>query len=145
MKRTMLAIAAALLAAPLLFVSAAQACISCNYVPEVARTPSAPASAYADRGYAKKRVNIDRWLSRTAPAQKSVAKSVPAARKAATAKTETAKNAPAAKQPEAEDNTADAPATEGEADPADKPKVAESVGCVKFFPSIGKTLPVPCE
>lgn len=155
MTRTLIAIAVALVALPALLASSAEACISCNYVPEVARTPAPPPSAY--RSYSKKKPHIDRWLSKGAPAQKrSVAKSQPPKSKPSPRKVDTAK-APATEQKSASDprgsgtDDASEAASSGSTssdtadDVAEKPKVAERSGCVKFFPSIGKTLAVPCE
>lgn len=67
MTRTILAIATALLAGPMLFASAAQACISCEYVPEVVRgsqTSDEPAHYARERSYAvqypRERYTVDR-------------------------------------------------------------------------------------
>lgn len=159
MNRTSLAIAAALLSAATLFASSAQACISCNYVPEVVNTPH-PAHAR------KKRVIVAKEQA-ARPANKRIAKvetakAAPVARKAEPKKVETAAAEPVQTQAVAETPaTTEAPVERpvsastllqgGGAKPADKPaedtKVAEAepVGCKRFIPTAGVTISVPCE
>ena len=157
MNRTSLAIATALLSATTLFASSAQACISCNYVPEVVNTPH-PAHAK------KKRVIVAKQQA-ARPAKKRVvkvetAKVAPVAKKAEPKKVETA-----AAEPVQTPVVAEAPATTeapvererpvsastllqgGGAEPAEETKVAEvePVGCKRFIPTAGVTVTVPCE
>jgi hypothetical protein len=161
MNRTILAIATALLSATTLFASSAQACISCNYVPEVVNTPH-PAHAK------KKRVIVAKEQA-ARPAKKRIAKTetaklAPVAKKAEPKKIETAAaepvQAPAVAEAPAAATT-EAPVERpvsastllqgGGAKPADKPaeetKVAEvePVGCKRFIPTAGVTITVPCE
>jgi hypothetical protein len=158
MNRTIIAIATALLSATTLFASSAQACISCNYTPEVVNTPH-PAHAR------KQRVIVAKQAAR--PAKKRIAKVetaklAPVAKKAEPKKVETA-----AAEPVQAPAVTEAPATTeapverplsastllqgGGAKPADKSaeetKVAEvePVGCKRFIPTAGVTVTVPCE
>jgi hypothetical protein len=81
--RTILAIAAALLAAPTLFASAAEACIACEYVPEVVRgsqTSDAPAHHTRERANTVER-------GRSARPAKHIVRSEPAAKTVETAET----------------------------------------------------------
>ena len=105
--RTILAVATALLVAPTLFASAAEACISCEYVPEVVRgsqTSDPPAN------YARERANTvereqsarpARHVVRSEPVAKSVAKSV-----------DTADEAPVKKRANNENSSISVPAAE---------------------------------
>lgn len=167
MNRSLLAIATALVAAPALFASAAQACISCEYTPEVVRgsqTSDAPAYRARERVYA---------VERSAPVKRvirseSVAKSEPVAKKVDTAeaapvktdaKSENSSIASTAEVASAEPVKIDskparnenssisqasaktsAPEKVAVAEPAAKP-----TDCKKFFATVGLTLSVPCE
>lgn len=169
MTRSILAIATALLAAPTLLASAAEACISCEYVPEVVRSSS---TSHEAKPYVKARVYTAEKERRTAPAQKRIAKSEPV-----TKKVETAKIVPTKTQAKIENSSisgaADVAATETakvetkaaqienssislastEVAGTEKAAVAETakavaakpVDCKKFFASVGMTLTVPCE
>jgi hypothetical protein len=168
--RKFLALAAALLAAPALFASAAEACISCEYVPEVVRgsqTSDAPRSYARERSYvvererapAKKRIvrsepvvkHVD--TAEAEPAAKSKSESSSVASVAVTPVTEQAKVEPKvdAKTARSENSSISVASTE-EAAPAKTPVAAATkeasakpVDCKKFFPSVGLTLSVPCE
>ncbi len=141
MTRTILSIAIALAAVTALFASAAEACISCSYVPEVVNTPS---PSYGAKTYQKKRVHIASKQRQARPAKTRVARNEPAARKAEKT-VETAASAPVETQPE----TASRPITTASLDegtpPAEEPKAQANVGCKKFFPAVGMTVTVPCE
>ncbi len=168
MTRNILAIATALLAAPALFASAAEACISCNYVPEVVKGSQ---TSDAPRSYAREHVyTVERERSRPA---KRIVKSAPTAKKsvetaatapikteaktenssissaAEVATTETAKVATKAAQSENSSisvASTDAAGTEKAAvAETAKEAAAKPVDCKKFFPSVGMTLTVPCE
>lgn len=171
MNRTILSLAAALLAAPTLFASAAQACISCEYVPEVARSPAPSSEA---RSYVHERsYSVERERSR--PEKRHIVKREPAAK--AEKSVETADKAPIETQAKSENSSiastapAVAPATakvelkaaavenssitlaSKQTATADKAPVATTaqeasvkpVDCKKFFPSVGMTVSVPCE
>ena len=171
MTRTILAIATALLAAPTLFASAAEACISCSYVPEVLHSSS---TSHEPSHYAKERAyTADK--ERSARPAKRVVKSEPVAKKVETAKAaptetqsenenstistatldtigtnakkdETAKTAPIKTQAENENSTISTAAlVDAEETPIKEAKVDKNVGCKKFFPTVGMTLTVPCE
>ena len=169
MTRTILASATALLAATTLFGSAAEACISCEYVPEVVRGSSTSNEA---KPYVKARAYTAEKERRTAPAQKRIVKSEPVAKTVETAKavpteaqadnenssisavakvatTETAKVELKAAQ--SENSSISLASTEVVA--TEKAPVAETAkqaaakptDCKKFFASVGMTLTVPCE
>jgi hypothetical protein len=143
MNRNILAIATALLAAPAFFASAAQACISCNYTPEVVKghlTSDAPAHYARERAYTVERV---------ARPAKRIVKSEPVAKTVDTA--ETVETAPVKKIAKNENSSISLASTEAAA-PAKaavventKEAAAKPVDCKKFFPSVGITLSVPCE
>jgi hypothetical protein len=165
MTRTLLATATALLAAAT-FSSAANACISCEYVPEVVRSSSTlphTGHYYAAEPYAKKTRGEVSIKSRVVKAP-VVEKSVKAPKIAKVAKPEpvkVAKTEPvakvekkiekvAAKAIESENSSltlASAVDTTEVLKPAteDKQAAAKPTDCKKFFASVGMTLTVPCE
>lgn len=139
MTRTFLAIATAVLAATTLCAPAAQACISCNYVPEVVHSPLK--KIYGARSFGRKRVVLANKERGARPAQKRVAKA-----DTVTKTVETAKTRPVETQPESESRTiSTASLLDAEPTPAKETEVASDVGCKKFFPAVGMTLTVPCE
>ena len=153
MTRTILAIAATLLAAVTVFASAAEACISCEHVPVVVRgsTTSDAATPFfyvKKRSYTRKRFYRAAKKRKARPAKKRVVK-----RKTITEKIKTAKTAPIETKanPENENSTISTTSldtdeiVEPKARPKAEPKVNKNVGCKKFFPSVGMTLTVPCE
>ena len=96
MTRKFLALAAALLAAPALFASAAEACISCEYVPEVVRgsqTSDAPRSYARERSYVAERER--------APAKKRIVRSEPVVKQ----QVDTAEAEPVAKRAKSENSS----------------------------------------
>jgi hypothetical protein len=105
--RTLLAIAAAALIAPALLASTAEACISCEYVPEVVRnhTTDNPAPraerSYEPKVYKKERSSKATEERKSRPAKNRVVKSQPAAEPVKTAK---AAPAPAAADSENENS-----------------------------------------
>ena len=147
MPKTILAIAAALLAVMTVFASAAQAgSKSRGYGgplgvgPSFGATESYGAKDYSPKHYKKKRV-----------------RSAPKKHKARPAKeVDTAKTTPIEKEAENENSdisgasleteeAAEETTVKTEAKPKDEPKTTKNVGCKKFFPTIGQTLTVPCE
>jgi transposase-like protein len=171
--RKFLALAAALLAAPALFASAAEACISCEYTPEVVKgSQTSDAPAYRAHSYERTYVERDR-----APAKKRIVRSEPVVKQ----QVDTAEAEPVAKRAKSENSSvasvAVTPVTEqakvetkvdaktartenssisvastDEAAPAKTPVAATTkeasakpIDCKKFFPSVGLTLTVPCE
>jgi hypothetical protein len=145
---TTLALAA--FAATTFLASTAEACISCNYVPEVVNTPS----PYEGKRFQKTRIIAAQPQRATPPAMQRTAKSDPAQRKVETAqKTEAAKPIETAEATPLETDSRAPSASSllesrGGASAETKvvqDKVAETVGCKKFFPTIGQTLTVPCE
>ena len=167
MTRTLLA-TAALIAASTLATTGAQACISCEYVPEVVRSSSTlphTGHYYAAEPYQKKRTikaSIDRPVIKAAKINKQAkfAKAEPAATSepAKVAKAETVEKQVEKKaektiaKVETENSSvtlasaaevatnAKAPVEEKTATTAAKP-----TDCKKFFASVGMTLTVPCE
>jgi hypothetical protein len=151
MNRTIIAIATALIAAPALFASGAQACISCEYTPEVVNTPVYSHGGYsagAKRAYRAAKVHQPR-----AP-KKQVVVRAPAPKKIEAA--EVAPESEAAEIPAVAQNSSIALAKADVAqndDAAEKttptaeraPAAKANVDCKKFFPSVGMTLTVPCE
>lgn len=160
MTRSVLAIAIAIFTGAMLFASAAEACISCNYVPEVVNTPVSPSPKAKPNRVAKpKRAPVKEYVGR--PAQKRVAKRPPAAKDVKEAKTPdaTTETAPEA-QPEADagkttpvERQADTDAaidtsTAALADPdasTAQPKANEPHTCKKFSATVGTVVTVPCE
>lgn len=160
MTRSILAIAIAIFTGATLLASAAEACISCNYVPEVVNTPVSPsAKAKPNRVAKPKRPPVKEYVGR--PAQKRVAKRPPVAKDVKEAKTPDATNETVTEtQPEADagkttpvERQADTDAatdtsTAALADsdpPAAEPKASEAGGCKKFSATAGTTVTVPCE
>lgn len=140
MNRTILTIATVLLAGATLMTSGAEACISCNYRPEVADTPVSGQSYRAkQRTYVavapkptKKRIakNLPPPKKQAAPKKVAVAKAESVAPKKAT------EPAPVNKVAEAVTPAAD--------DASAETKVAD-LGCSKFIATVGTTVAVPCE
>jgi hypothetical protein len=173
MTKITLSIAAAAIAAGTLFTSAAQACISCEYVPEVVHAGTkkpARKEIYAAKPQPTPKKRIAKMPSpkkyevakAKAPAPKKieVAKAPEAARPVETAKpVQTAQAEPAA--PETTTPPAATPAEPREkpistaalidaggasAQQDDTTATAEAAPtCKKFFPAVGMTLTVPCE
>ncbi len=161
MTRTILAIATTFLAVLTVFASAAEACISCEHVPVVARSSS---TSYTATRYTKKRFyarSIARAKARAraraiaAARAKAKARAIAAAK--AKARTIAAAKAAAAEEVELAETAAIENSTistasldksktiDTEETLTEEPKVNRNVGCKKFFPSIGMTLTVTCE
>ena len=135
MNRTILASALAVISATTFFASAAEACISCNYVPEVVNTPS-PHDA---KRFQKKRVIVAQ-PQRAAPSKQP--KKVEIAKAVAPKSVEPKQ----ADIPSESKTISTAALLEAGDKPAEEPQqVAQDVGCKKFFPTIGQTLTVPCQ
>lgn len=156
MNRTIFTVAVAALSASMVFGSAAQACISCEYVPEVVNAPVGGKS-FAAKRVEKKRIYVAAKELPARPIKKqSIAKVEPAAKKVdiAPKKLETAKAAPAEPKTESKpietaalaDEVETVPASEQKSQTAStEPKAAASVGCKKFIPTVGVTVTIPCE
>ena len=163
MARKILALGAAIFFAASACGSAAQACISCNYVPEVVNTP---VRGQAALGASKKQRAYAANAKRERAARKAttqIAKAAPASKKEVVAKAEPAKTVEpvakvikeaAAQAPvETLKDTREIPVSvasviEREAlalnDVKDETATSD-VGCKKFFPAVGMTLSVPCK
>ena len=164
MTRTFLATATALIAAGTLLSSAAQACISCEYVPEVVRAhqtnndgpsyhKSHSYSASAERAVraSKKRIAKSEPVAKSVKAAK-VEKQDKPAKVAKVAKSESVKVAKAEPVEATPAETENSAITVAAADtaPKDEPVAkaevsAKPTDCKKFFASVGMTLTVPCE
>jgi hypothetical protein len=144
MTRTLLAIAAALFAATTFLAPAAEACISCEYTPEVVNTP---VYSHGAKRYAKKRV-YTAAKKKARPAKKQIVETRAKVKKVETAKA-AIEAAPIEVEAESENSTISTASVDEseivEAKPVEAPKVSKNVGCKKFFPTVGMTLTVPCE
>ena len=152
MTRTVLAIATALVVAVTLSTSAANACISCEYVPEVVRSSSTlphTGHYYSAKPYASNKEHA-------APAKRRVVKSEPVAKKRilksepAAKMVETAATTPVKAESENENSTISTAAVDlSENTGANEAPIEaasdRNVGCKKYFPTVGMTLTVPCE
>ncbi len=135
MSRTILATAVALIATATAFTTAAEACISCEYVPEVVNTP------VRGKPYQKKRVVVAAKPADVRVPKKRIAKPAPVTRNVETAKAEPVEaQAEPRKRP-----ISTAALLETKPAPAETPEVVADLGCKKFFATIGQTLTVPCE
>ena len=140
MNRTILAIATALLSASTLFASAAQACISCEYTPEVVNTPVRGQGAFQKKRSYVAAKGIPARPSKKKPAKVAVAKAEPV-KKLAPRKIEAAKAAPV-ETPKVESKPVETAALdEAEAAPAaeapaavEAPQEAGPATCKKFVP-----------
>lgn len=146
MTRTILAASAVVFALAALFSSSAEACISCNYTPEVVNTPVGPQKARK----AARREKV------APPARNSIAKRPPVREPVEAAKErEAPKDVATGKEatpPDAEadaggksSGSATAALTEHEAAKAEQPKAESAVGCKKYSAAVGATVTVPCE
>jgi len=167
--RTILTAAAAALAAVAFMGGAAQACISCEYVPEVVRQHSTADSPRYTRSHAPRKVYVERKTRRAkthvarkeAPAKvakvEKPAKTAKAAKPVKVAKSE-ARSAPKQQADKTISQAAKVPAKATESEPssitvaaAETSVIAAGVvenrptDCKKFFPAVGMTLTVPCE
>lgn len=167
MARIFLAIATALFATTSLLGTPAEACISCEYTPEVVNTPNPNA-----RGKLPKRHQAKQKQKQRSPAKSHTARKTPAAR----AKAQQAKSAPAAARvpgvakvepatgsEPAPETAATAPAETGprltgssalmqrsipqkdEPDPEPVAAAEAEQACKKFVPAVGAMVSVPCE
>jgi hypothetical protein len=170
--RSKLCIAAAFLALPTLFASTAQACISCEYTPEVVRSSSTtyegPGSYAHQRSYERvERVERSRPVKRiikTTTARSNddddkPVKKVQAKEQAARVETkaqpveQVAKAEPVKieQKPVDSENSsisvaaAKVATVEPVAEPVKETVAAAPSGCKKFFPAVGMTVSVPCE
>jgi len=131
MAKTLLAIAIAFFGAMTVFAPAAEACISCEYVPEVLNSTSK--SYNPSKSYKSKRSTKKRTYTRTKKRKARPAKNV-----------DTAKTTPIAASVQTNETVVEN-TVKTETKPNDKPRTTKNVGCKKFFPSVGMTLSVTCE
>lgn len=163
MTRTFIATATVLIAAGTLLSSGAQACLSCEYVPEVVRPHATSPLAYGRGDNA-----VSHGSSGGYSVKRRIAKSEPVAKSVKAAKIEKQdKPAKVAKAPKPEpvkvaktepveaktqaqnENSAITVATADTAakeEPVAKAETAaKQTDCKKFFASVGMTLTVPCD
>ena len=168
MNRSNLCFAAAFLVLPTLFASTAQACISCEYTPEVVRSSSTTYEGPGSYAHQRSYDRVER-VERSRPV-KRIIKTTTARRndddKPAKVKAQTANvtpKAPAVEQvattepvkfeqkPVDSENSsisvaaAKVAAVEPVAEPVKEEVAAAPTGCKKFFPAVGMTVSVPCE
>jgi type IV secretory pathway VirB10-like protein len=143
MTRTLLAIATVFIGSATLLSSTANACISCNYVPEVIK--AGEKQAYVKHA-PRQQAHIALAVRKPVRVKQQVAANAPVVKKAAP-KAELQDVKPA-------ESTAEAAPAATTATAAEPVQVAEagtavaastSATCMKFFPTIGKTLEVPCQ
>lgn len=165
MTRIFLAIAAALFATTSLFSNAAEACISCEYTPQVVNTPNPNAKRQPKRNQAVRKQQMSPAAAKAAKQrQQAKAKAEGRARAEAKAKAAAAPKAAGAKAERVVDEVAK---VETEAETTETgprltgssalmqqsiPKEEEPVtaadaegACKKFIPAVGATVSVPCE
>ena len=145
MTRTILAAATAVFAAATLFIPAAEACISCNYTPEVIKSPTKPQAKRAPKAR-------DATADKARPAKKRIAKTPRPAPPALSKEAE----APKAVEPTEETAQVDAPAEVApsgsattalnqQAARAAEPEPEAEVGCKRYSAQAGTTVTVPCD
>ena len=146
MAKTLLALAAALLAAMTVLASAAEAGSRKDRGYGGVRGYGGPLGVGPDFGdssksYSPKRSTKKRTYTRTKKRKARPAKKV-----------DTAKTTPIDVETEDENSAISAASVETnetavktETKPKDKPRTTKKVGCKKFFPSVGMTLTVTCE
>ena len=149
MARNILALGTAFFVAASVFGSAAQACISCNYVPEVVNTPvrgqAALGASKKQRAYAAnaKKERAARkpttQIAKAAPVSKSTVAAKVTKEAAVPAPVETVKDVPVSVASVIERKELALNDVKEEA------AAVADVGCKKFFPAVGMTLTVPCE
>lgn len=149
MARNILALGTAFFVAASVFGSAAQACISCNYVPEVVNTPvrgqAALGASKKQRAYAAnaKKERAARkpttQIAKAAPVSKSTVAAKVTKEAAVPAPVETLKDVPVSVASVIERKELALNDVKEEA------AAVADVGCKKFFPAVGMTLTVPCE
>ena len=166
MTRMFLAIATALFAATSLFATTAEACISCEYTPEVVNTPNPNAKSKNQRRHQakqKQRSPAKSQAARKAQPSKARTKQVKAAPAQAAvpavAKVEPESAVDAAPQTQANETQAESgPRLTGssalmqrsipqkdEPDPEPVAAADAEQACKKFVPAVGAMVSVPCE
>jgi len=153
MTRSILTLAAAIVSATAFFAPAAQACISCEYTPEVVNTPVYSHGDYYER---RSRVRAVVKVRRIRPEREFVAverepKKVEAEK--VEAKADPIELAPVALDVSSENSSISTASIDRnetiavDATPVHEPKTStasKALGCKKFFPTVGMTLTVPC-
>jgi hypothetical protein len=157
-----IAATAALIAAGTLLSSGAQACLSCEYVPEVVRPHATSPLAYgrgdnavshgSSGGYSvKRRVAKSEPVAKSVKAAKVEKQDKPAkiAKVTKSESVKVAKAEPVEATPAESENSAITVAAADtavkEAPVAKAETAAKATDCKKFFASVGMTLTVPCE
>jgi hypothetical protein len=149
--RTILAAATGLFAAVVLFVPAAEACISCNYTPEVVHSPAKPQAKRAPKAR-------DATANKARPAKnkKRIVKTPTQAQPAPTEEAAAPKAAEPTTEPAPETVQVDTPAQVApsgsataalnqQAARAAEPEPEAEVGCKRYSAQAGTTVTVPCD
>jgi hypothetical protein len=148
--RTILAAAAGLFAAVTLLIPAAEACISCNYTPEVLHSP-------ATKPQAKRPPKArDATADKARPTKKRIAKTPRPAQPAPTEEAEASKAAEPPTESTQETVQVDTPtevapsgsattALNQQAARAAEPEPEAEVGCKRYSAQAGTTVTVPCN
>lgn len=152
MTRTIFAIAVAVFAISTYFAPAANACISCEYVPPVVNTPvykHAPKYTKRKSYKAVKRRRAKKKHIAKTPSVKKVQRSKTAVAKP-TKKPNAVETASISKdEPQAENSSIATAANDKveikETATTDEAQAVNTDGCKKFFASVGMTLTVPCQ
>ena len=134
-------IATASLTVSTVFYSVAEAgCISCDYVPSVAKSPAKASKAKRYKKKRKARSTKKRVVKRKTTAKKVETK------KTAPIKTETdSQNSTISAGSLDNDETVEKNTVETVVEPKDESAATREIGCKKYFPTAGQTLTVPCE
>ncbi len=144
MTRPVLALAAVFFGMAAVFSSAAQACVSCEYVPEVAKKANEkPSPKRAER---KRTPAVAK--ERAARPQKRIVKTPAPAKEDTPAQEEASKTVPADNPPESETSDAStaALADHDQAPAAEAPPKPEGAReCKRFSATAGTTITVPCD
>lgn len=145
MTRTVLAAATALFAALTLLIPAAEACISCNYTPEVVHSPAKPQAKRAPKAR-------DATADRARPAKKRIAKTPRPAQPPPTEEAEAPEAAESTQETVQVDTQAEvAPSSSATAAlnqqgvRAAEPEPEAEVGCKRYSAQAGTTVTVPCD
>lgn len=152
MTRTLLAVAACLLVFLCLHAPAAQACVSCEYTPEVVHSPVKGAAGKTFKRERTYRKAAEQRKAR--PTKKQVVRKSPAPAakpdEAAAQTEETAtKTENSTKTVDGQDElAASTAALDAKDSAASEPAASDAskeVGCKRFSPTAGTTVTVPCE
>lgn len=142
MTRTIIAVAVAAFAAGTLFIPAAQACISCNYSPEVVNSPAKASKAKRAPKAAQKARPAKKRIAKTpVPAQPAPSKEAEAPKVAEPTEETVRVDTPAEVAPSGSATAALNQQAARSTEPAPEPEV----GCKRYSAQAGTTVTVPCD